>query len=117
MAANEGRFEEAERFFSIYLREEPASASGWSNLGNVHLSQARPQMLCAACRQLPSLWQQSFWHCAKAAAPAWVACVQGKAAQAESDYSRAIELAPEVRWASAVLHAALRCAACCPATL
>lgn len=40
-AATQGRYEEAERFFNIFLKEEPTSASAWSNLGNVHLSQGR----------------------------------------------------------------------------
>lgn len=42
MAANEGRFEDAERFFQIELKEDPDSASAWSNVGNVHLSLDRP---------------------------------------------------------------------------
>lgn len=37
LAANEGRLEVAERFFNLYLKEEPGSASGWSNLANIHL--------------------------------------------------------------------------------
>lgn len=38
-AANERKWEAAERFFKIYLQETPEelSASGWSNLGNVEL--------------------------------------------------------------------------------
>lgn len=43
MAANEGHFEEAERFFQIVLNDDKESASAWSNLGNVHLSLGRPQ--------------------------------------------------------------------------
>ena len=43
MAANDGRFEEAERFFQIVLKEDQQSASAWSNIGNVHLSLGRPQ--------------------------------------------------------------------------
>ncbi len=43
MAANEGRFQDAERFFQIVLREDEGSASAWSNMGNVHLSLGRPQ--------------------------------------------------------------------------
>ncbi|KAI3435885.1 hypothetical protein D9Q98_001943 [Chlorella vulgaris] len=35
-AANEGRLEDAERFFQIYLLQNPDSASVYSNLGNVH---------------------------------------------------------------------------------
>ena len=58
-AATEQRWEEAERFFQIVLKEEPESASAYSNMGNVHLSQLRPE-------------------------------------QAVLDFSRAIELAPEV---------------------
>ena len=42
MAANEGRFTDAESFFKIYLRSDGESASAWSNLGNVHLSLGRP---------------------------------------------------------------------------
>ena len=59
-AATEQRWEEAERFFQIVLKEEPGSASAYSNMGNVHLSQRRPE-------------------------------------QAVADFSRAIQLAPEVR--------------------
>ena len=59
-AATEQRWGEAERFFQIVLKEEPESASAYSNIGNVHLSQRRPE-------------------------------------QAVSDFSRAIQLAPEVR--------------------
>ena len=59
-AATEQRWEEAERFFQIVLKEEPDSASAFSNMGNVHLSQRRPE-------------------------------------QAVADFSRAIQLAPEVR--------------------
>lgn len=58
-AATEQRWEEAERFFQIVLKEEPDSASAYSNMGNVHLSQRQPE-------------------------------------QAVLDFSRAIELAPEV---------------------
>ena len=58
-AATEQRWEEAERFFQIVLKEEPGSASAYSNMGNVHLSQRRPE-------------------------------------QAVQDFSRAIQLAPEV---------------------
>ena len=43
MAANDGRFDDAERFFKIVLNDDQDSASAWSNLGNVHLSQGRPQ--------------------------------------------------------------------------
>jgi tetratricopeptide (TPR) repeat protein len=43
MAANDGRFQDAERFFQIVLNEDQGSASAWSNLGNVHLSLGRPQ--------------------------------------------------------------------------
>ena len=63
-AATEQRWEEAERFFQIVLKEEPGSASAYSNLGNVHLSQRRPE-------------------------------------QAVADFSRAIQLSPEVRSAGA----------------
>ena len=42
MAANDGRFDDAERFFQIVLKENTDSASAWSNLGNVHLSLNRP---------------------------------------------------------------------------
>ena len=63
-AATEQRWEEAERFFQIVLKEEPDSASAFSNMGNVHLSQRRPE-------------------------------------QAVADFSRAIQLAPEVRSTSA----------------
>jgi tetratricopeptide (TPR) repeat protein len=38
-AANEGRLDDAERFFKIYLLENPESASVHSNLGNVHQQQ------------------------------------------------------------------------------
>lgn len=59
-AATEGRLEEAERFFQIYLvQEDPQSASAYSNLGNVHQQQGRPAL-------------------------------------AVEDYTRAVELAPEV---------------------
>ena len=58
-AATEQRWEEAERFFQIVLKDEPESASAYSNIGNVHLSQRRPE-------------------------------------QAVEDFSRAIQLAPEV---------------------
>jgi tetratricopeptide (TPR) repeat protein len=59
-AATEGRLEEAERFFQIYLvQEDPLSASAYSNLGNVHQQQGRPAL-------------------------------------AVEDYTRAVELAPEV---------------------
>lgn len=41
-AATEGRLEEAERFFLIYLlNEDPNSASAYSNLGNVHQQQGK----------------------------------------------------------------------------
>lgn len=43
MAANDGRFQDAERFFQIVLNEDQGSASAWSNIGNVHLSLGRPQ--------------------------------------------------------------------------
>ncbi|PSC71431.1 condensin complex subunit 3 [Micractinium conductrix] len=44
-AATEGRLEEAERFFQIYLlQEDPSSASAYSNLGNVHQQQERPEL-------------------------------------------------------------------------
>ena len=44
-AANEGRLDAAERFFQTYLaQEDPQSASGYSNLGNVHLQQGRAQL-------------------------------------------------------------------------
>ena len=43
MAANDGRFDDAERFFQIVLKADQESASAWSNLGNVHLSLGRPQ--------------------------------------------------------------------------
>lgn len=42
MAANDGRFDDAERFFKIVLNDNQESASAWSNLGNVHLSLGRP---------------------------------------------------------------------------
>ena len=42
MAANDGRFDDAERFFQIVLNDNQESASAWSNLGNVHLSLGRP---------------------------------------------------------------------------
>lgn len=58
-AATEQRWDEAERFFQIVLKDEPDSASAYSNMGNVHLSQRRPE-------------------------------------QAVTDFSRAIQLAPEV---------------------
>ena len=41
-AANERRFDDAERFFKMVLKAEPDSASVWSNIGNVHLSQGHP---------------------------------------------------------------------------
>ncbi|GAB4821919.1 hypothetical protein N2152v2_008965 [Parachlorella kessleri] len=65
LAATQGRFQEAERFFNIYLQEDPASASAWSNLGNVHLSQASGDRDA------------------------------GRTSLAVSDYTKAIELAPE----------------------
>jgi tetratricopeptide (TPR) repeat protein len=41
-AANRGDLSAAERFFQIYIeKEDPASASARSNLGNVHLQQGR----------------------------------------------------------------------------
>lgn len=43
MAANDGRFDDAERFFQIVLNDNHDSASAWSNLGNVHLSLGRPK--------------------------------------------------------------------------
>lgn len=43
-AATEGRLGEAERFFQIYLVEDPGSASAYSNLGNVHQQQGRPEL-------------------------------------------------------------------------
>ncbi len=43
MAANDGRFDDAERFFKIVLNDNQDSASAWSNLGNVHLSLGRPK--------------------------------------------------------------------------
>lgn len=43
MAANDGRFDDAERFFQIVLNNNQDSASAWSNLGNVHLSLGRPE--------------------------------------------------------------------------
>ena len=43
MAADKGRFDEAERFFQIVLQQDSNSASAWSNLGNVHLSQGRAE--------------------------------------------------------------------------
>ena len=44
-AANEGRLDAAERFFKTYLaQEDQASASGFSNLGNVHLQQGKTQL-------------------------------------------------------------------------
>lgn len=43
MAANDGRFDDAERFFQIVLNDNQDSASAWSNLGNVHLSLGRPK--------------------------------------------------------------------------
>jgi tetratricopeptide (TPR) repeat protein len=42
-AANEGRLEDAERFFQIYLLQNPDSASVYSNLGNVHGQQQNYQ--------------------------------------------------------------------------
>ena len=66
-AATEGRLDEAERLFKLYLLQlqqqqppdEGATASAWSNLGNVH--------------------QQ-----------------QGRAALAVEDFTRAVQLAPQV---------------------
>jgi tetratricopeptide (TPR) repeat protein len=44
-AANEGRLDTAERFFKMYIaQEDPSSASGFSNLGNVHLQQGKTQL-------------------------------------------------------------------------
>lgn len=44
-AANEGRLDAAEKFFKAYLaQEDPSSASGFSNLGNVHLQQGKTQL-------------------------------------------------------------------------
>lgn len=41
-AANDRNWDAAERFFQTYLRQEdPKSASGYSNLGNVHLQQGK----------------------------------------------------------------------------
>ena len=58
-AATERRWEDAARFFQIVLQQEPESASAFSNLGNVHLSEGLPE-------------------------------------EAVRDFSRAIELAPDV---------------------
>ncbi len=44
VAANERRYDAAERFFQLYLTEEPGSASGWSNLANVHLSMGKTEL-------------------------------------------------------------------------
>ena len=43
-AATQQRWEDAERFFQIVLQQEPDSASAYSNLGNVHLSEGRPEL-------------------------------------------------------------------------
>ena len=43
-AANDRNWDAAERFFQTYLKQEdPQSASGYSNLGNVHLQQGKVQ--------------------------------------------------------------------------
>ncbi|EIE21375.1 TPR-like protein [Coccomyxa subellipsoidea C-169] len=42
-AATQQRWEDAERFFQIVLQQEPDSASAYSNLGNVHLSEGRAE--------------------------------------------------------------------------
>ena len=43
-AANDRNWDAAERFFQTYLKQEdPKSASGYSNLGNVHLQQGKVQ--------------------------------------------------------------------------
>jgi tetratricopeptide (TPR) repeat protein len=46
-AATEQRWGEAERFFQIVLQQEPDSASAYSNLGNVHLSEGHPEIAVA----------------------------------------------------------------------
>ena len=66
-AATQQRWEDAERFFQIVLQQEPDSASAYSNLGNVHLSEGLPE-------------------------------------QAARDFSRAIELAPDVSMPSWVCN-------------
>ncbi|PRW60068.1 tetratricopeptide repeat [Chlorella sorokiniana] len=44
-AAVEGRLEDAERLFQVYLlNEDPQSASAHSNLGNVHQQQGKPEL-------------------------------------------------------------------------
>lgn len=44
-AANERNWSAAERFFQTYLKQEdPNSASGYSNLGNVHLQQGKVEL-------------------------------------------------------------------------
>jgi tetratricopeptide (TPR) repeat protein len=44
-AANEGRLDAAEKFFKAYIaQEDNSSASGFSNLGNVHLQQGKTQL-------------------------------------------------------------------------
>lgn len=43
-AANDGNLDAAERFFQAYILEEPDSASGFSNLGNVHLQMGRTKL-------------------------------------------------------------------------
>ena len=66
-AATQERWEDAERFFQIVLQQEPNSASAYSNLGNVHLS-------------------------------------EGLAELAARDFTRAIDLAPDVRTRLPSLH-------------
>lgn len=41
LAASEGRIPEAERFFKVVLSQDANSASAWSNLANVHLSEGQ----------------------------------------------------------------------------
>lgn len=52
-AATQGRLDEAERFFRIYLQsEDPASASAYSNLVRNGRARAGCRQLCRNCRQI-----------------------------------------------------------------
>ena len=55
MAANEGKFTEAESYFKIVLKSDEESASAWSNLGNVHLSLGRAKDAAAEFTKAISL--------------------------------------------------------------
>jgi tetratricopeptide (TPR) repeat protein len=55
-AATSGRLDAAERLFQVYLQEAPDSASGYSNLGNVHLQQGLAVQAEADFTRAIDLW-------------------------------------------------------------